>query len=464
MARRNPSLLEMLQEDQEPFQLKTYIADRRSQIKKPSPSQRTAVQLRNRKPAVVIADGSRNRGGILCRHACFFAFQNSPDLRKSPFADWPASPAKSPTRAAAFLHIPSRTAALLLEAALRVQKPRPGSPGRTPGFGPFGSFLRRLRDRSKNKKRAISDNDFTKNAAKSCSHRDRRISSPEWTSENEIKSMAFEASTSSYSSDWSEQNFRPPEKRFCVSPFQFSFHPSPSPTGRRTPEFSSPAGSPRRHVSKKESNEEDEDKEDQSSPVSVLEPVFDEDDDDCEIECSSYANVQRAKEQFLLRLRRFEKLADIGPMELDDEKLLDESGEDDFPEDSESVDKKPLSVDLLVSRVLDQSDIQTAPSPGMTKLVGDLIVEEKGERMCRSGEAAAAVVGRIRERLDLWKEVELDTIDMMVGLDMRGKKGADGWTKFAGEIEEAAAEVEAAVCGVVVDELLEELCYMESLV
>lgn len=260
-------LHELLKEDQEPFHLKSYIADRQSQLKNPSCA--TTLQLRKRRPLVPETSAKRSN---LCKHACFFSFQNSPDVRKSPFLEFPSpakSPCKSPNRAV-FLHIPSRTAALLLEAAMRIQKQqqaKPKSQSKNVGFGLFGSFLKRLKDRSKNKRRAIGDNDLKVSEGNataveekveetiriSCSCSNRRLSSADWTENNEDKSLDFEASTSSCGSECSEEinpDFGFSEPRFCSSPFRFALRRSPSSSGRRTPEFCSPAASPRRHVKK----------------------------------------------------------------------------------------------------------------------------------------------------------------------------------------------------------------------
>jgi len=108
-------LHELLKEDQEPFFLKNYIADRRCQLKRPSP--KTHLQVKKRKPI----SETPSFPGNFCKNACFFSFQDSPDLRKSPLFDF-SSPAKSPCRSpnAIFLQIPARTATLLLEAAMQM--------------------------------------------------------------------------------------------------------------------------------------------------------------------------------------------------------------------------------------------------------------------------------------------------------------------------------------------------------
>lgn len=418
MAHR-PLLHELLKEDQEPFHLKHYIANKRSQIKNPSP--KTTLQLRKRRP---IIHETQTKRANLCKHACFFSFHASPDARRSPFLDLP-SPAKSPCKspnAAVFLHIPSRTATLLVEAAMRIQKQQQSKPKphTKTGFGLLGSFLKRLTDRSKNRKRAIVDSDIVRvseeneaikekveeSVRMSCSCSHPRLSSADWTEINEDKSLDFEASTSSRVSELSEEICGDfclgEESYFCSSPFRFSLQKSPSSTGRRTPEFCSPAASPSRRV-KQENNancelrnsdnaqgEEEEEEKEQCSPVSVLEPPFDEDDgreshdaeeDDFDMECS-YENVQRAKQQLMYRLRRFEKLAELDPVELE-RKLLEGSDDEGHVEREDSEADEPLSplrqhnVETFVSQVFNQSSLKyqsRSKEQYMKRLVSDLTV------------------------------------------------------------------------------------------
>lgn len=161
-----------------------------------------------------------------------------------------------------------------------------------------------------------------------------------------------------------------------------------------------------------------------------------------------------AKQQLLNRLRRFEKLAELDPVELE-RKLLEESDDEDVSENEEPLSLyRKQSVETFVTQVFNQSSHPRNISNDMKRLVSDLIVEEKGDIIC-SGNNEVGVMGRIRNRLDSWKEVELNTIDMMIGLDF--KKEFDGWTKFPKQLEETAGEIELAVYGLLVEELLEEL-------
>jgi hypothetical protein len=82
-----------------------------------SHSLKTHLQVKKRKPI----SETPSFPGNLCKNACFFSFQNSPNLRKSQLFDF-SSPAKSPCRSpnSIFLQIPARTATLLLEAAMQM--------------------------------------------------------------------------------------------------------------------------------------------------------------------------------------------------------------------------------------------------------------------------------------------------------------------------------------------------------
>lgn len=222
-----PLLHELLKEDQEPFHLKTYIANKQSQLKSSSSK---SLSLRKRRPIFHETPTKRTN---LCKHACFLSFAAA-----SPFPDLP-SPAKSPCKSPVFLHIPSRTASILVEAAMRIHKhhrSNPKPPPRT-GFALLGSFLKRL----KNRKRAIQDSDviITENRTGDESVRMSCSCSAD---------VDFEASTSSRADDdfCLSDDDDDDESCFCASPFRFSLHQSPSSTGRRTPEFFSPPPSPTR--------------------------------------------------------------------------------------------------------------------------------------------------------------------------------------------------------------------------
>lgn len=531
-------LHELLKEDQEPFHLKKYIAARRCQLKgsnnPPPKTASTSLQLKKSKPIIETTSVNKSR---LCRHACFLSFHGSPvDPRKSPLLELHPSPAKSPCRrnqtGTVFLHIPARTAALLLEAAMRIQKQQPSSSSslakpkshqvRNKGLGLFSSILKKLKDRNKSSKDGIRDAEFKirrksdakmgENAAAmastnnevgpfSCSCNNSRLSSARWSESNEdSKSLDMETSTSGCRSE-EDLNDRDMvfvaqqslnggcascDNLFCSSPFRFSLQRSPSFGGSRTPDFSTPAASPSRHKEEDKKKtyegngyenstklEEEEDEKEQCSPVSVLDPPFqdedeededhEEDEEDYDLECS-FAIVQKAKEQLLYKLQRFEKLAELDPVELEKrmmEQLDDEDENEEEEEEEKCVDNDLLplyrgcSLESFVGDVCRKSSLPNRRKipADMKRLLSDLISEEKRE--IKSSDNREIVVGRVCKKLDSWKEVESNTIDMMVELDFRSE--FDLWKRFQEQREETAMEIEIAIFGFLVDEILEEL-------
>ncbi|KAL5545913.1 hypothetical protein UlMin_005600 [Ulmus minor] len=486
-------LLELLKEDQEPFLLQDYIAERKP---------KTHLQVKKRKPI----SETKNFPGNFCKNACFFSFQESPDLRKSPLFEFPSPAAKSPCKSpnAIFLHIPARTAALLLDAALRIQKhssSKPKTQNKNHSFGLFGSLLKRLTHRSR--KREIQGNGVkvsVKDILRWDSSVGRRNNlsgekqsvSPETMVDSSRpctgrpSSTDLETSTSSdqceeleeidFVTNLIKEGSFCEENDFCQSPFHFVLQRTPPSPGRRTPEFRSPAASPCRHKQEDKENcdlkkelqeeEEEEEEKEQFSPVSVLDPPFDDDydgreedeDDGFDLE-SSYAIVQRTKHQLLQKLRRFEKLAELDPIELEKRMLEDDDDEDyDFDnleEEEECEADDTSSIDGFVQEVLGTSSIdQFQPTPeDMKRLVSDLIVEE-GEEQNAIGNGEE-VARRVCKRFESWNEVQSNTIDMMVEQDFR--KELEGWKKNQEQVGETAIEIELAIFGLLVGELASEL-------
>ncbi|XP_057513155.1 uncharacterized protein LOC130795184 [Actinidia eriantha] len=488
-------LHELLQEDQEPFLLKNYIADRRSHLNRPN---KPIVQKSNSKHSIY-------------KKACFFSLQDSPDVWKSPVLNFPAtapgkSPRKSPIKSpnCVPLHIPARTASLLLDAAMRVHKQSSYAKHRKTqkknvGIGLFGSIIKRLSEKKRVQKGEIEgkseekseklEENFVALDEKSCLN-SRRCSAV-WSESN----VDLESSSSSRSEESEEideygdeerenMGFDFCEKRFCSSPsspFRFALQTSPSP-GRRTPVFLSPATSPIRHKKQEKETcetesiqqihlvEEEAEEKEQFSPVSVLDPPFEDDDDDGDgnedgdgedgyddIECS-YAIVQRAKHQLLQNIRRFEKLAELDPIELE-KRMLEEKDENlDEEEEREETESRSLcregNIEGYVREVHNRLGLHLDKLPeDMTRLVLDLISEEK-----RDDDDIGTVAKRVCERLDSWKEVKLNTIDMMVELNFRGE--IDGWKRSDKEqVDKTAVEIEFAILGLLLEELSGEMVY-----
>ncbi|KAG9160466.1 hypothetical protein Leryth_008856 [Lithospermum erythrorhizon] len=509
-------LHELLKEDQEPFQLKNYISEKRCQLKRVNIIPQTTLQIKKQKNPIIAQKSLASTKRSFCKHACFLSFQDSPDVRKSPFFEFPYSPVpKSPlTKNGVYLHVPSKTAALLFEAAMRVQTQKHAKEKiqlKSSGFGILGSILKKLKDRktkpnetksypAKLKDQKTKLNEIKSYPAKftriisdvnveelrisgcandvSCYCNNSRLSSAGWSE----KSLDLESSCSEQSEDSLEEAFAVYERRFCstpLSPFRFSLHRSPS--GHRTPEFSSPATSPGRENETKQEQTEGsnivlEDEKEQCSPVSVLDTTFEVDDedgqecgdededeyeydDDGDNECNrNYASVQKATEKLLDKLRRFEKLAELDPIEL--EKIMMEEMEEDEYQDDEagSLGREIDNVDtVMLTEVLSQAGFhQSRKFPmQMERLVLDLISDEKKET--NKFNDKEVMVRSICKKLNSWKEVQPHTIDMMLQFDFR--RDYDSWKNHQEQSKEIAGEIEVAIFRVLVDELAEELCY-----
>ncbi|KAK4377746.1 hypothetical protein RND71_004042 [Anisodus tanguticus] len=379
-------LHELLKEDQEPF----YIATKTS-----------LVQIKKQKPIIQNQTSSTSK---LCKNTCFFSFNDSPEVRESPLY------MKSPENGKVFLHVPARTATLLLEAAMRIQKQQSSSKPKTQikkvKFGVFGSILKKLKDRHSKK-----------------------------NGENIVRISTTAETRNAY-----EEKFNDDDFGSCpLSPFRFSLQRCSS-SGDVMPEFTSPAGSPVRHKKEDIENyetialashdkleeEEDDDEKEQCSPVSVLDPPFDQEEDghedgdedeeeDCDFDCS-YGLVQRAQQQLLYKLRRFEKLTVLDPIELE-KLLLEDPAEDD-------------------------KDFQ----------VLDLNSEETSE--VKSLNYGEAVFGRECKRLDSSQELRSNTINMMI------KSEFDEWNKFQEQREETAIEFSCSIFALLIEELGEELIHL----
>uniref|UniRef100_A0A3Q7HZ01 DUF4378 domain-containing protein n=1 Tax=Solanum lycopersicum TaxID=4081 RepID=A0A3Q7HZ01_SOLLC len=387
-------LHELLQEDQEPFKLKHYIADRRCQLNK-NPSKYSLQTVKKQKSI----SSPSNTSTLLCKHACFFTSirkksDGGSSERLSPI-NFPAS-TKSPVRKV-FLHIPASTSSLLLESAMRIQKKqknRPKLKKTQMGFGLFGSILKKFM----NKKREIGmkrNEIVAELTSGSCSCNHSRLSSAGWSESNEEKSMDFETSSS------------------CRS-----------------------------------ENEEIEDIELEMSVVDWLP------DAGFFIAGSISGSPQNrgAQQQLLSKLRRFEKLAELDPIEL--EKLMleeeEEEGNNDLEYDNDSLlSYRDRDFETFASEVTFPFD--------MKRLVSDLIYEEKTETNNSNNREEEVVFGRVCKRLDSWQHVRSDTIDMMIESDF--KTELDDWKKFHEQREEAALEVEVSIFRLLVEELAEEIVH-----
>lgn len=487
-------LHELLKEDQEPFQLKNYIADRRSQLKL---TETTTAAVSKRKPIIEPTATLK----FCINHACLFTFQDSPDVRNSQFIDFPSPATKSPSNsvsennAVVFLNVPARTSAVLLDATMRVQKQSFSKskppPSKNVGFGLLGSFLKRLKHKStRTKRHEISSLNNTKSSLPIKSFRGKeaandvevtldangsaycRLSSADWSeksseSETSCSSISVHESYETRSLGLEAENHVSSSSAICLcsspsSPFRFSLQKSPS-LGHRTPDFLSPATSPSRRfrqdkenydiVQSKEISVEDEE---QCSPVSVLDPPFEDyeheydvvEGDAYDLE-SSYATLQRTKHQLLQKLLRFERLVELDPIALE-KHMAEECDDDDYECIVADVAKEESAAREELFSIIDHLGIEKIPLH-VERLVLDLISEEN------KNEEHEAVVKRVCKRFDSWKLVESNTIDMMVEFESRKEK-SEGWKMHDREMaKEIVMSIEVAIIGVLVEEFAQEL-------
>ncbi|XP_073148287.1 uncharacterized protein [Henckelia pumila] len=453
-------LHELLKQEQEPFHLKTYLAEKCCQLQKPTP--KTTLRLRKH----------RN----LCKKVCFSSSQDSslylkkPALKKPAFLQFLSSlnnSCKYPTDAAPSLHVPTH---LLVEG-----RAKPKSQLKNDRLGLFGSILRRFHDSDDNKMRVTAEgNNLTRNGPKNeaicqenvrkpCSwqHVNGRLSSVYWLDSNDEKSTEWEASTSSYRSKESESigDFTSPEGRFCSSSFRFTMGKSPPSSGGQTPDFCTPVASPNRHPEKerenydiKVSNKGEKEEKEQYSPLSVLEHDFEDFEDghgseDAEENYdfeSSYANVQRARQQLLYRLQKFENLAELDPNELE-RQLLEESdsknGGNCQGETEDWLDETPVS---MYRENHSSTNLTCKQSTKLSTDTKKLTIEEKN-----------VMIQNTCSKLESWKDTKFEVIYRMIESDFN--RDIDGWKEYIKEVNETAAEMEIEIFDLLMEQLLEEV-------
>uniref|UniRef100_A0A7N0U9Y5 DUF4378 domain-containing protein n=1 Tax=Kalanchoe fedtschenkoi TaxID=63787 RepID=A0A7N0U9Y5_KALFE len=430
-------LHDLLQQDQEPFHLRDYIADRRTKLRTPSTRHQQQLTTNGGK-------SSTNHFSVtFCKNTCFSGKHDSPDLtRASPVLHFPKRPVK-------LLHIPSRTAALLLEAALRIHKSSPAKHVQRSrhDFGFIGSVLKMLsfKTQKRNDRRLETGgvhppgkNVFQREASResasgSGNTRPELMGSEAAPSDSDMEFCDAETSSSSSNSD---------ATRFCEN---------------QQPGFSFLPPSPSRRTAKDEYEKE------QCSPICVLDPLFqyedDANDDESDrygLQCSSYATLQRKQRQLLQKLRRLAALAELDPKALEQIILRDEHERDlERLEESDDVASEVSSVsgdEFLLRQVLEKfgfHDPRRIPVD-LKRLVSDLIAEEE-----EMSSESFDLVSTVCARLESWRDVEPNTIAMMVDRDF--KQESRGWESNHGQAPEVATEVDDAIFGSLVEELIREL-------
>lgn len=167
------------------------------------------------------------------------------------------------------------------------------------------------------------------------------------------------------------------------------------------------------------------------------------------------------------KLRRFEKLAELDPIELEKRMSEEDDNDDNYDindreeEEEECEDDESRTSDReenvygFVRQVLCKSSfscIKQIPKD-MKKLVSDLIVEEQKQHNAIDNQGE--VVVRVCKRFESWKDVESNTIDMMVEQDFR--RELEGWKKNQEQLGETAKDIELSIFGLLLEELAAEL-------
>ncbi|OIW06271.1 hypothetical protein TanjilG_19709, partial [Lupinus angustifolius] len=213
-------------------------------------------------------------------------------------------------------------------------------------------------------------------------------------------------------------------------------------------------------LSKFQSSEEEKE---QCSPVSVLDPPFKDDEDVQENDDEE----DGAKQQLLYKLCRFEKLVELDPLKL--EKRMPDKEEcryETFIEDDECEDDdfqslcKEKELREQVFEILCHSSVHDRRHvrEDYRRLVSDLIMEE--EKQVDSSEDRNMVIRRVCRRLELWKEVESNTIDMMIEEDFSSQEC--GWKKNAFQIRDLIGEFELSILGFLVEEFSDEFLMLKN--
>lgn len=155
------------------------------------------------------------------------------------------------------------------------------------------------------------------------------------------------------------------------------------------------------------------------------------------------------------KLRRFEKLAELDPIELEKRMLEQDEDENDYNIYDTDEAEECENVGGFVKQVLTELSFNNARQipEDMKRLVTDIIAEEElDHNRCVNRDVIAK---RVCRRLESWKEVESNTIDMMVEQDLR--REVEGWNKFKEQVGETALEIEFAIFGLLMEELSEEV-------
>lgn len=140
------------------------------------------------------------------------------------------------------------------------------------------------------------------------------------------------------------------------------------------------------------------------------------------------------------KLYRFEKLSELDPVELEKRMLEQDSDDGDFDEDEEMT-VEDFSKEVMKLRFGHMMKIPI----DLRNLVSDLISDEW--RKADGSEDRESLMKRVCGKLESWKEVESDTIDMMVEEDFR-RSEIGGWKQIdEQQFGEIVLQIEVSIFG-----------------
>lgn len=158
----------------------------------------------------------------------------------------------------------------------------------------------------------------------------------------------------------------------------------------------------------------------------------------------SFLFLSGAKKNLLSKIRRFERLAELDPLELESRVIKEGEAGLDTNNNNEGNEKQDESLSSLGDFSVD-----------MRRLLLDLAKEET-----QADSSDVEVLAKVCKRIESWREVSLNTIDMTVELDL--KREGDVWRRNLEEVGETVAEIELSILGFLIEELSIDLVHSSS--
>lgn len=155
----------------------------------------------------------------------------------------------------------------------------------------------------------------------------------------------------------------------------------------------------------------------------------------------SFLFLSGTKTNLLSKIRRFERLAELDPLELESRVIKEEEAGLDTINNNKGNEKRDESQSLLGDFSVD-----------MRRLLLDLAKEET-----QADRSDVEVLAKVCKRIESWEEVSLNTIDMTVELDL--KREGDVWQRNLEEVGEIVAEIEFSILGFLIEELSIDLVH-----